>query len=111
MDNIVPFKNGVVKEITPGYTTTGDFTSGYEVTDEFLKWTKNSSVTEWKIDSIKQNIIFQNENDAALYLLTWTEEFVDKFPPNVVLMPIIRRVMPEIIANEIIGVQSISKWR
>ena len=47
-------------------------------------------------------IRFSMQEDQVAYLLRWTEDL----PANIsqILIPLIRRVMPSIIANDIIGV-------
>lgn len=55
---------------------------------------------EYNNVSILDEIHFTYEEDLVLYLLTFDEVDVNK-----VILPVIRRVMPTLIANEIIGVQ------
>lgn len=83
-------------------------TSAYstEFSQVFLDWASASLEGEYKIimekdDGIK--LVFISEDDMTSYLLSWTEE--PSYHLNNVILPIIRRVMPNIIAQDIIGVQ------
>lgn len=82
-------------------------TSAYstEFSQEFLDWASASLEGEYKIipkdDGIK--LVFVSEDDMTSYLLSWTEE--PSYHLNKVILPIVRRVMPNIIAQDIIGVQ------
>lgn len=80
--------------------------------EEFDKWSsclvggyeleyKPIAESDTKLFSLPTGIIFTCEEDRAAYLLTWTEEYVDL---QSILIPLIRRTMPSIIAQDIIGV-------
>lgn len=78
----------------------GDLTIEFE---QFISKCRGSVIVEKKQYtehfSMPNQIIFECEEDLTVYLLTFEE--VDQMK---VILPVIRRVMPTIIANEIIGV-------
>lgn len=92
-----PLRKGVLqgKELGPDATN-----FGWEATAEFAEWSKNL-IGEWRTSPDGMKIEFTHEDDLVAYLVVWIEEWA--FDP--VIMPIIRRVMPTIIANDILGVQ------
>lgn len=83
------------------------------VSDEFDDWSR-CLVHGYQMDFRKlemngnavsvppTSIIFDCVEDQAAYLLTWTEDHVVGY--DSLILPIIRRTMPSIIANDIIGV-------
>ena len=94
---VAPLKDKVVEPYSTNFT------------QEFLDWASSTLEDKYEIvmerngkESDYAKLIFSSENDMTLYLLTWTEEVT--YPKSVIL-PIIRRVMPTVIANEILGVQ------
>mgnify|MGYP003351881881 CR=1 FL=1 len=83
-----PIRNGVLATLD-------------QVTEEFEKWSTGLIGTyEIDINDGKNEIRFSHQEDQAAYLLTWTEDI----PLTTLLIPLLRRVMPSIIANDIIGV-------
>ena len=74
------------------------------ITDDFSVWAR-SLIGNWEfvyhelgnIDEIPIEIAFEHSSDQAAYLLTYTE-------PVDILLNMLRRVMPKIIASEICGV-------
>lgn len=85
----------------------------WHFTDQFLHWASTSIMDSYEIEVLSDNILdnlsrvpnllFQTEDDAVAYDLAWTETFVNPVP---ILLSSIRRVMPNIIANDITGVSS-----
>ena len=74
-----------------------------KVTDAFVKWSQGLAGT-YDInddDDGRIRIRFSHQEDQAAYLLTWTEDLINEVDSVVAL---VRRVMPTIIANDIIGV-------
>ena len=84
----------------------GVVNSQYEETEEFRDWT--SSVLQGECRLVHKfsgyHVCFDHEEDLIAYMLTWTEPF--QLPK--VIIPTIRRVMPTVIVNDILGVSPMS---
>lgn len=92
----------------------------WSFTDQFLLWASTSLSGGYELEvgndlSTVPNLLFETEDDAVAYDLTWTEALINPVP---LLLPIIRNVMPNIIAQDIVGVSpmtgpsgSIFAWR
>lgn len=78
----------------------------WSITPEFFQWASVILEGSYQIENFDNyqrpiNLIFDQEHDAVAYELTWQEPWT---VINPVVLNTIRRVMPTIIANDIIGV-------
>lgn len=78
----------------------------WSFTDQFLLWASTSLSGGYELEvgndlSTVPNLLFLTEDDAVAYDLTWTEALINPVP---LLLSSIRRVMPNIIAQDIVGV-------
>lgn len=80
--------------------------SHWVVTSDFFQWASEMLEGSYQIENFDNyqrpvNLIFDREHDAVAYELAWQEPWT---AINTVMLNTIRRVMPTIIANDIIGV-------
>jgi len=83
--------------------------------EQIVEWIENNLVGKTKIIPVWKPpplsyichylIKIKKSSDAVLFKLRWAEILFDSPPPDYVILPTVRLVMPKIIANEIIGVQ------
>jgi len=70
-------------------------------TEEFLEWS-GCFVGTWEFyqENSMTTIRFSHQEDQVAYLLRWTEDVAS----DQIMINLVRRVMPSIIANDIVGV-------
>lgn len=82
-------------------------------TPEFESWAELTlkGAYELKQDGVKFSVLFEMEEDSIAYTLTWCDAVVT-YPK--IIIPLMRRVMPTIIAQDILGVSPFTapdpKW-
>jgi hypothetical protein len=82
-------------------------------TPEFESWAELTLQGAYtlKQDDMKLSVQFESEDDATAYTLTWCDPVVT-YPK--IILPLMRRVMPTIIAQDILGVSPFTapdpKW-
>jgi len=77
--------------------------SQFHFTPQFLTWAQTALTGHYSIETDTPNkfIQFELADDLATFALVWTEEYVAKITIN-------KRVMPTIIATNIIGVSPLT---